>query len=129
MKVLKKENWWAWLLLMLGSEGTSTFVLGALLDVYKKDAWYAKWYYWLIGVICFLFPAGIMLCVFSIQILSLVAAKLDVNGKEIYLSPYIWILGLIVPIIGWIAIFALIIYLEIGVIVRLYKGAGEKYIK
>ena len=70
-----------------------------------------------------------MLCIFSIQILSLVAAKLDVNGKEIYLSPYIWILGLIIPIIGWVAIFALIIYLEIGVIVRLYKGAGEKYIK
>ena len=43
MKILKKENWWVWLLLFLFSEGTSNLVLGALLDVYDKKAWYTKW--------------------------------------------------------------------------------------
>ena len=44
MKILKRENWWIWLLLMLFSSGSSNIVLGALLDVYDKNAWYAnKW--------------------------------------------------------------------------------------
>ena len=43
MKILKKENWWIWLLLLLFSQGSSTFVLGALLDVYDKKEWYTKW--------------------------------------------------------------------------------------
>lgn len=43
MKILKKENWWIWFLLFLFSSGTSNLVLGALLDVYREEAWYAKW--------------------------------------------------------------------------------------
>jgi len=39
MNILKKENWWIWLLLLLFSNGTSPLVLGALLNVYNKDAW------------------------------------------------------------------------------------------
>lgn len=30
MKILKRENWWIWLLLTLFSQGSSTLVLGAL---------------------------------------------------------------------------------------------------
>lgn len=128
MKILKKENWWVWLLLTLFSQGSSTLVLGALLDVYNKEAWYAKWQYWAIAVLCFLFPASIMLGVFSVEILCLTAAKLDVPGKEIYLSPYIWIIGVIIPIIGWACLTAGLIYLEIYTLVALYKGNAEKYI-
>ena len=128
MKILKRENWWIWLLLTLFSQGSSTFVLGALLDVYKKDAWYAKWQYWLIGALCIFFPITIMLSVFTVQILCLTAAKLDVPGKEIYLSPYLWIIGLIVPVVGWVCIAAGLIYLEIYILVSLYKGNAEKYI-
>ena len=128
MKILKRENWWVWLLLTLFSQGSSTFVLGALLDVYKKDAWYANWKYWVIGALCFLFPATIMLSVFTVQILCLTAAKLEVPGKEIYLSPYIWVIGLIIPILGWACLAAGLIYLEIYILVALYKGNAEKYI-
>lgn len=128
MKILKRENWWIWLLLTLFSQGSSTFVLGALLDVYKKDAWYAKWQYWLIGALCFLFPVAIMTSIFSIQILCLTAAKLNVPGKELYLSPYVWVIGLIIPIIGWACLIAGLLYLEIYILVALYKGNAEKYI-
>ena len=42
MEILKKENYWIWLLLFFFSGGSSNLVLGALLDVFDKNAWYAK---------------------------------------------------------------------------------------
>lgn len=129
MKILKQENWWVWLILLIFSQGSSTFVLGALLDVYDKNAWYAKWYYWVIGLVCFIFPAIIMVYVFMIQILCETASKLNVPGKEIYLTPYAWILCLIVPIIGWILLVVTLLYLQIWLLVMLYRGEGNKYIE
>jgi len=128
MSILKKENWWVWLLLLLFSEGTAALVLGALLDCFNKEAWYAKWYIWLIGLLLFIFPFAVMVTVLLIQMTSLAAAKLDVQGKEFYLSPYIWIILVIIPIIGWICLGLLFLYLNIGILVQLYNGAGEKYI-
>lgn len=128
MNLLKKENWWIWLLLLLFSNGTSPLVLGALLDVYNKDAWYKKWYYWVTGILFLFLPFIIMIYVFYLQILTLSAAKLEVKGKEIYLSPYIWILAVIVPILGWIYITIMTIYLNIAVLAKLKQGKGEKYI-
>lgn len=128
MKLLKKENWWIWLLLLLFSFGTSTLVLGALLDVFKKDSWYTKWYYWVIGLLCLLLPFLTMIIIFNIQILCLTAAKLDVKGKELYLSPYIWIICAIIPILGWAMLLITPIYLSIAIIVNLKKQKGEKYI-
>ena len=128
MKLLKKENWWIWLILFLFSEGTSSIVLGALLDVFDKNAWYAKLKYWLIGLI-FVIPFTIMISIFSIEILCKTAAKLNVKGIEYYLSPYVWIILLIIPFIGWIAFVILLLYLNIAILVNLYKGKAEKYIK
>src|SRR5574344_532783 len=70
MKILKKENWWIWLLLFIFSSGTSTLVLGALLDVFDKEAWYIRWTKkipkWLIIGIIGLFVVGyISLCFFA----------------------------------------------------------------
>ena len=127
MKILKKENWWVWLLLLLFSQGSSNFVLGALLDVYDKKAWYTKWYIWVIGLILII-PFGVMITAFTLEILSKTAAKLDVKGSEYYLSPYIWIILIIIPFIGWIAFAALTLYLEIAILVKLNNGNGEKYI-
>lgn len=127
MKILKKENWWIWLILFLFSETTSTLVLGALLDVYDKNAWYAKWKNWIIGLI-FIIPIFVMLYTFIIEITSKTSAKLGVKGSEYYLSPYIWIILLIIPIIGWIGFAALYLYLNIAIIVKLYNGNAEKYI-
>lgn len=128
MNILKKENWWAWLLMFLLSSGTNTIALGALLDIYDSKCWYAKWYYWVIGTILII-PVSIMIIVFNIQITSLVAAKLKVSGKELYLSPYIWIILLIIPILGWTLFIVLYLYLQIDIIVKLYGGEGEKFIK
>ena len=69
MKILKRENSWVWLLLFLFSSGSSTLVLGALLDVYNRDAWYAKWQYWVMGLLFFIFPFFIMFVIFNIQII------------------------------------------------------------
>lgn len=128
MQILKKENWWIWLLLLLFSSGSSPLVLGALLNVYNKNSWYKKWYYWVIGLLFLILPFIIMTSVFYLQILSLSATKLKVKGKEIYLSPYIWILALIIPFIGWFYIVGMTIYLNIAIIIKLKQGNGEKYI-
>lgn len=129
MKILKQENWWVWLLLTLFSSGSSNLVLGALLDVYDKNAWYAKKKYWIIGLLCLFFPFTIMMMVLYLQITCQSAAKLGVKGSEYYLSPYVWLLLLIVPIIGWTLLIVLIIYLEIWTLVALYNGAGNKFAK
>ncbi|MEG2311451.1 MAG: hypothetical protein RR847_01900 [Bacilli bacterium] len=122
MKILKQENWWIWLLLIIMTQGTSTLILGALLDVYDKNAWYAKWYYWLLGFACFIIPGIIMLYIFFIQILCLTAGRLNIPGKELYLTPYTFILCVIIPVIGWILLFVTILYLQIWTIVSLYRG-------
>ncbi len=127
MKILKKENWWIWLLLFIFSEATSTIVLGALLDVYDKKSWYAKWKNWLIGLVLII-PFTIMIAVFNIEILCKTAAKLEVKGHELYLSPYIWLILIIIPFLGWILLAILILYLNIAILVNLYKGKAEKYI-
>lgn len=152
MKILKRENWWFWLFLQIVSQGSSLFVLGALLDIYDKKAWYAKWKNWVIPlvfwlVICMimiisgkaniniasiistiLMPTMIMYIILDIQVMSQVAAKLNVPGKELYLSSYIWLICLIIPIIGWIMLIVMLIYLEVWPLVMLYRGEGEKYI-
>lgn len=129
MKLLKKENYWIWLLLFLFSNGTSNLCLGAMLDVFDKNAWYAKLKNWIIAAVLFIFPVFIMAFVFYVQITCETAKKLDVKGSEYYMSPFVWLLLLIVPVIGWVLFTILLVYLSIWIIVALYNGNGEKYIK
>lgn len=171
MDILKKDKWWVWLLLLIGSQGASNIVLGALAGVFNRNEWYAKLKNWLmysipIGIIfilifgagfslidktdlveleglesitalgfivliplCLLYGFGIVFTIFTIQILAKTAAALDVPGKEMYLSPYVWVLFVIVPIIGWILLVVMLIYINIWPLVMLYRGAGEKYVK
>ena len=122
MNLLKKENWWIWLLLFIFGGSASVIVLGALLDVFDKKAWYTKWYVWVLSILFI----SITVSIFYIEITSKTAAKLKVKGSEYYLSPYIWIILLIIPIVGWIVFVALLLYLHIAIIVNLYKGIGEE---
>ena len=69
-----------------------------------------------------------MFLVFVIQSLCMAADKLEVPGKEIYTSPYSWILCLIVPILGWTLFAILLLYLNIWCIISIYQGKGEKFI-
>lgn len=128
MSILKRENWWAWLLLGLGTTGISVFFLGALLEVYNKNAWYAKWYYWILGIILFVFPAMIMLFIFYMQTVTSVCKKLDVPGSELYAYPYAWLICFIVPVIGWVLFIVLFIYVNVWYLVKLYQGHGEKWL-
>lgn len=129
MELLKRENWWIWLLLLLFSSGSSIIALSALLNLFDKDAWYAKWYYWVIGLLLFVFPFFIMISVFYIEMTCKVAYKLNIKGSEYYLSPYIWLILIIIPFIGWLGFIVFFLYLNIAILLNLYKGYGEKYIK
>ncbi len=129
MSLLKRNNWWLWILLGIGSAGVSIFFLGALLEVFDRKAWYAKWYYWALGIILFFFPAAVMLVIFYLQTLTSVCKKLEVPGAEIYALPYAWLICIIVPIIGWVLLIILLIYVHIWCLVKLYQGKGEKYLK
>ena len=127
MNILKKENWWIWLLLLFLSSGSSTTFLAVLLDSFDKKAWYSKWYWWVIGLVLVI-PITIMIYAFYIDMTSKAAAKLDVKGKEYYLSPYIWIILLIIPFIGWIGFVLLYLYLNIAILINLKNVKVEKYI-
>ena len=126
MEILKKENYWIWLLLFFFSGGSSNLVLGALLDVFDKNAWYAKPKNWIIGFACLIIPGLIMIMAFYIEILSKTNAKLNTPGKEVYLSTYIWLLYLIIPIIGWIIFLVQLVYLSVWPVIMIYKGNGDK---
>lgn len=75
------------------------------------------------------FLLNVLLIIFYIQIICQVNAKLKTPGSEIYLSPYIWIICMIVPIIGWIMLIVMGLYLSFWYLVMLYRGEGEKYIQ
>ena len=94
----KKEYWWMWLLLFIFTGGTMTIFIASDLKLLDKDAWYMNYKNWLIATLCFIFPVTIMFVVFTIEMTCKVAAKLEIPGKELYLSPYIWLLLLIIPI-------------------------------
>ncbi len=127
--LLKRSKWWLWLILCFATSGLCLFFLADILGEVEEDAWYMQGRYWLLGLLCFVFPFIIMLVVFAIQMACLVAAKLEVPLKEVYLSPFIWILFLIVPIIGWILFPLFILYLYIAIFVSLAHGEAENFIE
>jgi len=128
MDLLKRENWWVWLILTIFTGSASTLLLGALIGCFKKDAWYADWKNWALGFLLFIIPGLVMISVFIIQMTCEVASKLEVPGSELYLSPYIWILCLIIPVIGWICFSVMMFYLTLWNIVMLNRGKAERYI-
>lgn len=129
MELLERKNWWIWLIILLVGNEAMPIVLAAILGLYNKDAWYAKWQNWVIGAVCCFFPVIIMIAIFGIQSLCMVAKKLEVPGEEIYASPYTWLLCLIVPILGWSLLVIMTLYLNIWCVIALYNGKGEQYIK
>ena len=127
--LLKKNYWWFWLILNIITGGISTLFLGKLLKVYEKDAWYTKWYYWALGIICLLYPAMVMLFVLIVYVTVKVCVKLEVPGTNLYALPYPWLLGIIIPFVGWAFFVLLLVYVNIAYAIRLLQGKGEKYIK
>ena len=58
-----------------------------------------------------------------------VAKKLNVPGSQIYALPYAWIICIIVPVVGWVLLIVMFIYLLVWPVVMLYRGEAEKYIE
>ncbi len=130
MDLLKRQNWWVWLIIYLGGSGfLKSIILGYFLKVFDPNEWYAKWWVWVIGFVAFIFPFFVMIMVFYFQITVAIADRLNVGGKTVYGNTYFWILGVIIPIIGWAFIGFLILYLHIFIFIQLYSGEGEQYIE
>ena len=125
--VLKRNKAIIWLLLSIITCNISVLFLGKKLKVYDKNAWYTRWYYWVLGIFFGIFPAIVMLFIFIVQTNIKVCGKLDVPGYELYRYPYVWIGCLIVPILGWTIFLVLLIYLYVMYLIRLFQGKGEKY--
>lgn len=128
MNLLKKQNGWIWIVLNIITCGLIIFLLGKKLNVYEKGAWYTNWHYWILGIVCGFAPGIIMFLIFNIQISIGVSEKLDVPGRNIYALPYLWILFVIIPIIGWVSFVILFIYTHIWYLISLFQGKGERYI-
>lgn len=129
MNLLKKENWWLWVILFIITGGGSFIFLGYLLSCFDKKSWYAKPKNWILGLLILIVPFIIMMAIFTIEMLCKSAAKLGVNGSEIYLSPVILLLMLCIPIVGLLMFSATLIYLTIGIFIKLKQGVAEKYIE
>lgn len=109
MGKLKKKYFWIYVLLNFLTFGLFTFYIAYKFNLYEKNAWYFRWYYWILGFLFGIFPGILMFLVFNIKIGCLVSEKLKVPGEEIYSYPYVWIVSLIVPILGW-AIFIILYF-------------------
>ena len=129
MSLLQKKNWPIIILLGIVTNFIFIFLVAYMLDLYDKKAWYMKWQYWVIAGLCLFFPVLLLAVVLEIHMLCKVASKLNIPGSEIYYTPYTWILCIIVPVVGWIMLLVMFIYLNTWIIIKLCKGEGEKYIK
>lgn len=122
MMILKKQNWWIYLILNIVTGGLYSLSLARKLNLYDSDAWYSDYKNWMLGVFMFFFPIFIMFGIFVIQMNCKVAATLNVPGREIYNLPYSWILCVVVPIIGWALLIVMYIYITIWSSIMIYKN-------
>ncbi len=125
MGLLKKENWFICLILNIVTLGCFTFYVAYKLDLYDKNAWYFRWYYWVLGFVLGILPGLVMLLVFSIKIACLVSERLNVPGKEIYVLPYSWLICAILPVVGWVLFIILYIYVHVWYVFSLKNGFSE----
>lgn len=123
--MVKKNKAVLWFLLSILTLNISVIILGEKFDLYKEDGWYTKWYCWALAFLFGIVPVMIMLFILTIQMTVKICIKFGVSGKEIYGYPYIWVLSLIVPIIGWALFIIMFLYIYIMYIIGLFQGKGE----
>lgn len=128
MNLLRRKYAIVWLILSIISLNVSNLLLGYLLDVYEENAWYTKWYYWVLGFIFGIFPGIIMFLILNISVSTKVAKKLEISGYDIYCYPYIWSISLIIPVFGWSLFIIILLYLYILTMYNLFKGKAEEFI-
>lgn len=119
----KKYGIW-WLFLTFITFGLNIFYLAYLLDLYDEDAWYSNYKYWFAGLFLII-PGILMMCFFIIQMTVKVSAELNVPGKEIYSSVYLWILLFIIPFLGWTTLMLMAAYITIMPSVQIIRGKAN----
>ena len=129
MKYLYKKNYFICFLLNVITLGMFTFYIGKKLDVYQKDAWYCNFSFWVISFLLGIVPSILLFIIFNIEVSCNDCKKLNVPYENYYSYPYVWILFLIIPIIGWSLFIILYIYVHFWYIFYLKRGYGEEYIK
>ena len=122
MKLLKKNNFWIYLILNVITFGIFNIFIAAKLKLKDEDAWYSKWQYWFFGTCCLLFPVIIMFIVYVIEMNCKVCSKLKVSGSNIYSIPYSWILFIIIPIVGWVLLITMYLYVIIMPSIKVLQG-------
>lgn len=125
--LLKKNNWWLYLILNILTLGLINFVVADQMNLYDKNAWYSNKKYWIIGTIFLIIPVFIMFTIFLVQMSVKVATNLEVDGYKIFNSVYTWILCLIVPVVGWIILIVMYLYINVFSAVFIYYGKGERF--
>lgn len=121
MKTLNKKTRLIYLILNIITLGLFTFYVAYKLNLYEEKTWYSRWYYWILGFLFGIIPGLLMLFIFSVKIGTIVSAKLNVPGKELYLLPYPWIICAIIPILGWVIFIILYIYTHFWYVFYLEK--------
>ena len=128
MNLCKKENFWVWIIFYVCLGGFNSLIMGCALNLYDKNKWYANPAVWVISILLLIFPALILFAIFQLQILCESAKKLKVPGEKIYLNPIMWLMGIIIPFIGWGFLTVLIIYINIYIIYQFSQGIAEENI-
>lgn len=126
MGLLKKENWFINLMMAIFTLGGYIVIPAYLLKLYEKDKWYANPKYWICGAIMLLFPVVLMLVVLALQMTVRVASYGKIEGENIYGNVYVWITLLAIPVVGWILLIVMYIYLQFFIILKIKEGAFEK---
>ena len=129
MNILKKKYWSICLILNIITLGLFTFYVGKKLHVYDKKSWYYNKLFWMLGFVCGIIPGIVMFIIFYIEVGCKVCIKLNVPFENYYSYPYIWIVTLIIPIIGWTLFIIMMIYVHFWYIFYLKRGYGEFYLK
>lgn len=122
MKLLKKNNFWIYLILNVITCGIFNLYIARKLNLKKDDEWYSKWQYWFFGTVCLIFPVFLMFIVYVVQMNCKVCNKLKVSGSNIYNTPYSWILFIIIPIVGWALLITMYLYVIIMPSIKVLQG-------
>lgn len=125
MKLLKKNNFWIYLILNVITCGIFNLYIARKLNLKKDDEWYSKWQYWFFGTVCLIFPVFLMFIVYVVQMNCKVCNKLKVSGSNIYNIPYSWILFIIIPIVGWALLITMCLYVIIMPSIKVLQGSEK----
>ena len=67
-------------------------------SIYKKSAWYTKWFYWVLSFVLFGVPFIIISTLFAIWTTYKLAGLVDSEFDELYTNPLVWMTSISIGI-------------------------------